>query len=159
MRISLTVFVLVMLVTSGPSVADKLSIGIAAYDSHIYVKSYKLLKPFADQGKAEAQLYLGFMYEEGNGVPKDYSVAMSWFQKAASQNNKEAIYWIGNLYAQGKGVNRNMPKAAKWYLKAAKLDHAVAQSKLGYMYQVGEGVPKNQSKSNAWYDKAANHDE
>lgn len=125
MRVPLTVLVLVMLVLSGPAAADKLSVGIAAYDAHTYVKSYKMLKPFADQGRPVAQLYVGFMHEEGNGVPRNYVIAMSWFQKAASQNNKEAIYWIGNLYAQGKGVNRNMPEAAKWYLKAAKLDHYV----------------------------------
>ena len=41
----------------------------------------------ADQGSDHAQVYLGMAYEFGNGVPKDYSKAAEWYQKAANQGH------------------------------------------------------------------------
>ena len=36
----------------------------------------------ANQGHANAQYSLGLMYEDGEGVPQDYSNAMEWYLKA-----------------------------------------------------------------------------
>jgi WD40 repeat protein len=41
----------------------------------------------AEQGNADAQYSLGFMYENGRGVPRDDTAAASWYQKAAEQGN------------------------------------------------------------------------
>lgn len=46
----------------------------------------------ADKGNADAQSYLGVMYEKGWGVPaKDYAEALKWYRTAADQ---------GDTYAQ-----------------------------------------------------------
>ena len=39
----------------------------------------------AEQGDAEAQNNMGFIYGTGNGVPKDYVEAVKWYRKAAEQ--------------------------------------------------------------------------
>ena len=39
----------------------------------------------ADQGHADAQYNLGFMYANGEGVPQDYVQAYLWFNLAASR--------------------------------------------------------------------------
>jgi hypothetical protein len=39
----------------------------------------------ADQGNAEAQTHLGFMYERGEDVSQDYVTAHMWFNLAAAQ--------------------------------------------------------------------------
>lgn len=41
------------------------------------------LLPRAEAGHADAQYMLGLMYEQGIGVPKDVSAAMTWLKKAA----------------------------------------------------------------------------
>ncbi|MCL2725942.1 MAG: SEL1-like repeat protein [Polyangiaceae bacterium] len=44
----------------------------------------------AEQGDAEAQAALGFMYSEGRGVAKDEAEAVKWWRKAAEQGYEEA---------------------------------------------------------------------
>jgi TPR repeat protein len=45
----------------------------------------------AEQGQAAAQLYLGFMYEEGIGVAQDYQRAYMWSDIAASKHGDDAV--------------------------------------------------------------------
>ena len=50
----------------------------------------KLVKPLAEQGDAEAQSKLGFMYASGQGVTQDDEEAVKWFRLAAEQGDEEA---------------------------------------------------------------------
>ncbi|MBT3875456.1 MAG: sel1 repeat family protein, partial [Nitrospina sp.] len=56
-----------------------------------------ILTSDAKQGIAKAQVTLGRMYDQGQGVAQDYSEALKWFQLAADQGyeqGKENIYRI-----------------------------------------------------------------
>lgn len=44
----------------------------------------------ADQGDVGAQLNLGVMYDNGQGVPKDEAEAYKWFLLAGAQGNESA---------------------------------------------------------------------
>ncbi len=44
----------------------------------------------AEQGSAVAQVYVGWMYETGKGVPSNSTEAIKWYQKAADQGNDDA---------------------------------------------------------------------
>ena len=56
----------------------------------------------AEQGDAYAQIYLGFMYANGRGVPQDYKAAVKWYRLAAEQGNAEAQFYLGLMYQDGK---------------------------------------------------------
>ena len=60
------------------------------------------------------------MYEQGRGVPQDYTKAVDWYRKAAEQNEPSAQYSLGLMYDQGTGVPRNLSEANHWYALAAK---------------------------------------
>src|SRR5262249_10278355 len=47
----------------------------------------RLYKLSADQGNATAQTNLGFLYNQGRGVPQDYTAAVGWYRKAAELLN------------------------------------------------------------------------
>ncbi|MGO9021708.1 MAG: tetratricopeptide repeat protein [Syntrophobacteraceae bacterium] len=64
--------------------------GTAAYDKGDYGRAYSEMRPLAERGEAPAQFYLGVMYENGQGVPKDYVQAHKWFELAAAQGDSEA---------------------------------------------------------------------
>ena len=49
----------------------------------------------AESGDAKAQAQLGVCYERGDGVAKDYSRAVYWYQKAAAQGQAVAINNLG----------------------------------------------------------------
>ena len=47
----------------------------------------------AEQGDAKAQVFLGFGYAQGNGVPQDIIQAYMWFNLAAVQGDKAGRAW------------------------------------------------------------------
>ena len=70
-----------------PADAGPFEDGLAAYDRGDYATALKFWRPLAEQGDAEAQNNLGYMYNEGHGVPQDEAEALKWLRKAAEQGN------------------------------------------------------------------------
>ena len=68
-------------------------------------------KAKAEQGDAEAQFNLGFCYDDGRGVRKDYGEAVKWYRKAAEQNFAPAQFNLGYCYAYGQGVRKDKEDA------------------------------------------------
>ena len=113
------------------------------------------LRKLAETGDANAQANLGFMYTNGEGVPKDAVKAVEWSQKAAAQGNAYAQANLGFIYMIGEGVPKDAVKAVEWYQKAAAQGHAHAQANLGKSYYHGKGVPKDVVLGYAWLNLAA----
>ncbi len=61
--------------------------GVDAYERGDYDTVLKEFRPLAEQGHAEAQLYLGIMYSQGLGVPKDFVQGYRWYTLAGDQGN------------------------------------------------------------------------
>jgi TPR repeat protein len=112
-------------------------------------------KANAERGDAEAQFKLGFCYDEGRGVAKDYAEAVKWYRKAAEQNFAPAQFNLGYCYANGQGVAKDYVKAVKWYRKAAEQNYTPAQSNLGCCYDHGRGVARDYVEAVKWYRRAA----
>lgn len=51
-----------------------------AYRSGDFATAMKIAKSLAEQGHADAQYNLGVMYRDGQGVKKDDTQAVYWFQ-------------------------------------------------------------------------------
>jgi TPR repeat protein len=115
----------------------------AAYERKDYRTAFAGFKKLAEQGHAPAQFNLGFMYDNGEGVPKDSQQAVVWYRKAAEQGDVHAQNNLGFMYGNGQGVPKDEQQAAAWYRKAAEQGYAGAQNNLGVMYYMGEGVPKD----------------
>jgi TPR repeat protein/predicted NBD/HSP70 family sugar kinase len=141
--------------------ADFFEQGIAAYDGEDYAKAAKLFRKAADIGNADAQNWLGFCYENGQGVTQNYKKAVELYRKAAEQGNAAAQYSLGNCYFDGNGVPEDLPvedrqaEAVKWWTMAAEQGDDTAQNDLGYAYREGQGVKQDYAKAFEWFDKAA----
>ena len=109
----------------------------------------------ANKGDAQAQIYLGVMYEKGQSVPRNYQEALKWYRNAAAQGYAMAQYNMGVMYMYGKGVPQDDVQAVAWYRKAAEQGYAPGQYNLGAMYMNGRGVPQSDTEAVAWYRKAA----
>ena len=72
----------------------------------------------ADQGDAKAQVDLGVMYANGDGVPENDAEAVKWFRKAADQGDAKAQVDLGVMYANGEGVPENFIRAYVWWSMA-----------------------------------------
>jgi uncharacterized protein len=109
-------------------------------------------------GNAEAQVNLGTLYEQGNGVPKDYAQAVNWYKQAADQGDAEGQFRLGGMYYEGHGVPKDVVSVTNWYRKAAEQGNSEAQFGLGVLYFNGDGVPKDHVEAADWYKKAAEQD-
>ena len=104
---------------------------------------------------AAAQNNLGYMYEDGLGVPQDYAEAANWFRLSAERGLAAAQYNLGIMYENGQGIPQDYAEAVKWWRLAAEQGHALAQYNLGTMYDAGRGVPQNYVQAHMWYSLAA----
>ena len=86
-----------------------------------YATEFRLLRPLAEQGNAEAQTALGDMYAGGHGVVQDYVEAVKWFRRAAEQGFADAQDFLARMYVQGQGVPKDYVQAHIWFNLAASL--------------------------------------
>jgi TPR repeat protein len=119
----------------------------AALDRGEYPRALRLYHSVADYGyihdhsvadygyihAQEAQERLGFMYDTGMGVTRDYAEAMRWYRLAADEGYPVAQWEIGDMYEEGHGVPQDYVEAVRWYRKAADQELPVAQYSLGFM--------------------------
>ena len=87
-----------LLLFATPVVAGDFEDADAAYKAGNYEKTYRLLKPLAEQGHAAAQEKLGYAYNFGEGVPEDDVKAVYWYRKAAEQGDAAAQRELRKAY-------------------------------------------------------------
>ena len=114
--------------------------GLAAYNAGNFKKAYTYWRPLAQQGEAESQTRMGYLFEHGKGVEKNYQQAVDWYQKAATQGEPAAQFNLGVMYRKGRGVNKDDKVARQWYEKAAGQGHPIAERVVEVMkaYKIGE---------------------
>ena len=127
-----------------PSIIDdalcgEYSDGATAFEQGDYVRAQAEFREVAEEGAAVAQYYLGVMYDNGLGVPRDYGEAVRWYKAATEQGHMDAQFNLGDMYKCGHGVQQWHAEAVRWYRAAADQGDPYAQFSLGIMYQCGEG--------------------
>lgn len=105
--------------------------GIAAYSRGDYARAVTALSAPSLHGNARAQGLLGFMYENGFGVPQAYDVAADLYQRAAAQGDPFAQSRLGLIYDKGHGVPQSVVLSYKWLDLAAA--HATKRERDSYL--------------------------
>ena len=117
--------------------------GAAAYMRGDYGTALKKLKPLAEQGDSDAQLWTGVMYKDGQGVSQDFEEALKWLSLAAEQEDAYAQFNLGEMHSNGLGVPKNHEVTAKWFGLAAEQGMARARFHLDLLNVYGHGVRQN----------------
>lgn len=92
-----------------------------SFDRSNYATALKIWLPQAKEGNAEAQTYVGEIYEKGLGIEADYKIAAEWYRRAAEQGHSRAQINLGYLFEGGLGVKRDLTTAMNWYRRASGL--------------------------------------
>jgi TPR repeat protein len=132
----------VLIVVAGPSVSEPLKVD--RFDADVrqwedalphegtkqpdYEPALKLLRSFAEQDDFRAEEYLGWLYADGRGVPKNVAEAAMWWQKAAEQGSSWAQVELGNCLEEGVGILRDLVRAHMWFNLAAAATRVAAAS-------------------------------
>ena len=104
LTVTLCLALVLLLGTVELSWSGDLDKGIETYNLGDSKTALSLLKPLAEQGDATAQLFLGYIYSEGNGVPLDYEAAVRWLSLAAEQGQIMAQIHLGEMYYNGESI-------------------------------------------------------
>lgn len=142
--------VLAVMLTTMASAAD-FQKGKDAYDIKDYATALAEFMPLAEAGHPKAQFYLGRMYDNGIGVPKNKKEGVKWYRLAAEAGDVDAQRFLGSSYKHGSGVLQDYEEAVKWYRLAAEAGDGFAQYFLGMMYAEGEGVLQDYAEAAKWY--------
>lgn len=136
----------------------------ANYLGHIYEdgfmlpqninKAIKYYKIAAEQDHPKAQYNLGRLLIDGLfGAPKDETLAISLFERAAQQGNFSAMEDLGICAYQGKGMPVDKERARMLFENCAKEGLPQSQYDFALMNYQGEGGPANYKAAEYWYNK------
>lgn len=150
-RLSFCVFTI--LVWASLSAGADLKSAKHVYEQKDYAAALKGFRPMAEQGNAEAQLYLGKMYMQGQGVLKDPNEAIKWFKASAVQGNADAQFFLGSYYLL---PHIDIAEGVKWLRLSADQGHQDAQLLLGKSYLQGDqSLPRDPVQAEMWLRLAA----
>lgn len=89
-------------------------LGWNTYDDGQNYDAIILWQKAADLGLAAAQVNLGFMFANGEGVRKDEKKAFQLYEMAADKKHPEGYVNLSRMYSHGIGVERDYDKASHY---------------------------------------------
>ncbi|KAF9900246.1 hypothetical protein EC991_007699 [Linnemannia zychae] len=120
-----------------------------------FFKALKCYLTAFSQGHSHALYSVGNLFISGQD-PKDSSMAMAWYLRAAEEGHIEAQFKVSEAYGKGSsGVSQDHGQAFHWVLKAAIQGHSDAQVALGDQYTYRDVMRLDHLASMDWYLKAA----
>lgn len=123
-------------------------------DGELLAQAARFCKMAADahdeeSGSWRAQLALADLYEQGKGVPQDYTAAAQLWAGLAANENTQAQIRLGKLLLSGQGTPKDTAKAEHMFMMAAERGVAAAQVQLAQFY-LSEDGGKNPEKAYFW---------
>ncbi len=155
MKLFPLVLSVLMLLLISPANAQGYVKAFNAYQLGDYAVALREFRPLAERGNVLAQYKLGLMYNNGEGVRRDFGKAATWFFRAAVQGYAPAQTSLGVKYEKGQGIKRNYREAVNWYRHGAEQGYATAQYRLGRMYVLGHGIWRDYTEAITWFEIAA----
>ena len=113
------------------------------------------LRHAAAKGDPRAQFEVAARYAEGKGIPRDFTQAATWYQRAAAQGLAPAQYRLGALYQHGLGVSADPARARAWYIRAAEQGNLRAMHNLAVLGAGRPGVRPDYASAVKWFTEAA----
>ena len=138
-----------------PALSEAFIAGLNAIDRNHYATAFRSFRPLAEEGNPEAQNNLGFLYQHGLGVKRNYSLALNWYTRSANQELAEAQHNLGMLNYLGHGVSQDFRIARRYFQKASDQKLGAASYMVGLIHFKGEGFQKNDAQARRYFAKAA----
>lgn len=106
----------------GAGAADPVS---QTFSHTVYMQPFSKLRQRAEQGDAQSQYDLAYLYyksgsdPEISGVTRSERLAAHWYLEAAKQGHASAQYNMAVLHLHGHGVERDAIEAYAWLLQSS----------------------------------------
>src|SRR6202035_1339195 len=101
----------------------------------------------ADQGDSSAEIKIGMMFLEGQGVPQDDAEGAAWVRKAADRGDAEGQLGLDLLYIWGKGLPQDRAAGIEWLKKSAAQGNENAKTRLAEIQGEGHGASTDDART------------
>lgn len=135
--------------------SDAFANGKAAYERRSYSEALGLLMTASKLNDGRAELLIGRIFANGDGVSQDYGTAFQFFRLALQHGENGAWSHLGQMYLHGEGVPQDDALALKDFRSGAETGDARAQGLLGLMLAMGQGGSVDAKQAFDWFSKAA----
>ncbi|WP_209347217.1 SEL1-like repeat protein [Pontixanthobacter sp. CEM42] len=142
--------------------STNLAAGLMAFDKFQYDTAAKILKPLADEGHAEAQYRVAYMYYLGQGLPESPELTFTYALKADAQGHMGARLLLAEAYIQGNWIDQNVDRGIELLRSVTTAqtstseDIAEAHQTLAAAHEEGIGVKKSPKKAVEHYKLSYN---
>ena len=122
------------------------------------VEAVRWFRSASERGHVKAINALGFMYEEGQGVPQNFEQASNLYMQAMKRGDPDAMVNRGVMLAQGKGIKADSLQAYMHFLLAAAYaqDNETRATAVKLKDEIASKLSKQQiSRGQALADKFA----
>ena len=119
---------------------------LLAISARDYVLAFEILMENAEAGNPAAQEYVAEFYARGLAVPKDPSVACSWFDRAAQNGNQVAKAKFARCFLNAEGRYKDADKAIEILTEAADAASGRALCALGRLRAEGDLLPSDSAR-------------
>ena len=127
-----------------PKLLNQYKEGHAAYQQSDYATAHAKWLPLAEQGSSAAQLFIGFMYANGQGRPRDEAAAAEWYGEAAERDNTVAQVRLAILYRDGSGVQADRVKSLFWVKMAGRTENHMQKIAQALQHALEEAMTKEE---------------
>ena len=119
------------------------------------------LEKAAEHGDRDSAFAVAEIYDGGQGVPPNGSLAFEWYQRVlnwpGAPKDDYTAQWateaIAELYKWGKGVPQDDQLAVEWFQRSIDAGSISSIRELAWMYRNGRGVEKNEQVAQSLSDR------
>jgi localization factor PodJL len=142
-----------VMTAAGPAAAEY-DAALYAFNRGDYATAARQFEPAARDGDSDAQYWLGRIYADGLGRPRDPVTAYGWFDRAAAQGHHDASVLRDRLAPSlaptqiTEAQRRTDPAAAAGNQEVSDLIAAVQRelNRLGYRSGPADGIAGNRTR-------------
>nr|WP_256203126.1 tetratricopeptide repeat protein [Pseudomonas sp. ML96] len=115
----------------------------------------RLVIAAARRGELEAQVMLGQLLLQGQGIERDTKLALTWFRLAAQRGSAMADNMLGRCLEHGWGGPSDLAEAARHYQRAAQSGLDWGLYNLANLVSTGRGLTCDPEAAFTLYQRAA----
>jgi localization factor PodJL len=147
------IIMVALMMAAGPTAAQY-DTALFAFNRGDYATAARQFESAARSGDSDAQYWLGRIYADGLGRPRDPVIAYGWFDRAAAQGHHDAAILrdgLARLLAPGQiaeARKRTDPAATAGNQEASDLIAAVQRelNRLGYRSGLADGIAGSRTR-------------
>lgn len=132
-----------------------ISDGIDLYSRGSFESAANVFDQLSVEGNAEAMMWLGACYANGEGRPNSPKLAFEYYLKSAEAGLPQAMTNVGAMLVSGQGCDVDVERGLCWLQRAAEANDVGAQFNLATILSAGKDAEIDLDRAAHWYQRAA----